>query len=278
MTYKQLYDKGQSLLKADSIDDAVFDARELLLFAAGISETQLLLKYCDEADAKINDAYLKLIYRRRCGEPVQYLIGRWSFLDCEFYVGSGVLIPRPETEQLAAMCINKVKKDNIKIVYDLCAGSGCIGISIARACPETKVVLFEKYSAAADYCRKNVLLNKAVNASVSQVDIFNGMPKGLAPAQLIVSNPPYIPADEIDGLQREVHFEPVTALDGGKDGLDFYRAIAADWLAPMPEHIACAVECGEGQADEIGSVFSPFGKTAAVTDIFGVRRFVTLNF
>lgn len=274
MTLKQLFDAGTAALENANNPDAAFDARELLLFASDINATQFLLSSHTEASAALEKAYNELIRRRVSGEPLQYIIGRWSFLGNEFNVGEGVLIPRPETEELADMCIQRIKKGGVKTVYDLCAGTGCIGISIAKACPQVTVYMFEKYESAAGYCRENTALNGVKNAVTVICDITRGVPEGLPPAELIVSNPPYIPADELDGLQKEVHFEPSTALDGGKDGLVFYRVIASKWLANADSPAFCAVECGEEQSEDICRLFSEYGKTYSMTDAYGVRRFV----
>lgn len=277
MTLKQLYVLGRAELEKANIPDADFDARELLCRAFGLTETDYILRQDHKADEKQLNDYSAFVNRRSYGEPLQYILGEWDFFGNVFSVGEGVLIPRPETEQLAEMCIERIKKGGIKTVYDLCAGTGCIGISIAKACPDTKVYLMEKYDTALSFCRKNIVRNGVKNAEAVQCDIFSGLPEGLPPAQLIVSNPPYVPAEQIPGLQRELHFEPETALDGGNDGLDFYPAIAEKWAACSPELKFAAFECGEEQPGIVAGMFSRFGETKTVNDVFGTQRFVCCN-
>lgn len=277
MTFRELYEYGVKELRETGIEDYEFDAVQLLYTAADMTPTSFLLSERQSADEDIAAKYNAYINRRRLGEPLQYIVGSWDFLDCTFRVGKGVLIPRPETEQLARIGIDIVRKNKISTVIDLCAGSGCIGISIAKACPDTKVVLLEKYAPAAEYCRINAELNAVKNVSVLQADIFDGLPEGMRMPQLIISNPPYIPSNELDGLQREVQFEPVSALDGGKDGLVFYRAIAEKWLKSEEKSSFCAVECGECESEEISRMFSELGSVDVVFDVFGTDRFVCLN-
>lgn len=278
MTFRELYEHGATALREAGIEDFEFDAVQLLYTAADMTPTSFLLSERQCADEDIVKKYNAYIDRRRFGEPLQYIIGSWDFLDCTFRVGKGVLIPRPETEQLARIGIETVRKNGITTVIDLCAGSGCIGISIAKACPDTKVVLLEKYAPAVEYCRINAKRNAVKNVSVLQADIFDGLPEGMKMPQLIISNPPYIPTNELDVLQREVQFEPVSALDGGKDGLVFYRAIAEKWLKNEEKPSFCAVECGECESEEISRLFSEFGDVSVVYDVFGTDRFVCLNF
>lgn len=277
MTFYELFRSGVEVLNAAESEDAEFDARELLLFAADLSAAEFLLRRGEQADEETVRKFTKLTLRRQSGEPLQYIIGKCDFYGNVFFVGNGVLIPRPETEQLTDICIDIIKKRNIKVVFDLCAGSGCIGISIAKACPQTTVYLFEKYEAAAYYCQKNIGASDLDNAFFVSADIFDGIPADLPEPQLIVSNPPYIPSIDISGLQAEVLREPLSALDGGADGLDFYHAIAEQWIACCKGLGYCAVECGEEQAAAIGEIFSPYGQSEIIRDIYGAERFVLFS-
>lgn len=275
MTYKELYKYGVNELRSAGIEDFSFDAKQLLFTACNITSTDFLLSENNEVEAKKSELYYSFLQRRSQGEPLQYIIGMWEFLDSSFKVGKGVLIPRPETEQLTMIGINFVKKNKISVVFDLCAGTGCIGISIAKACPETKVYLLEKYFEAIEFCKKNVELNGVKNVCVIRGDIFEGLPEGVEKPQMIISNPPYIPRVELAVLQREVQYEPVTALDGGEDGLLFYHCIAEKWL--KEKAIFCAVECGENESDAIARIFSEFGNVNVENDVFGTDRFVCVE-
>lgn len=227
-----------------------------------------MLKLRDEMPAEDADEFFELAERRICGEPLQYLIGQWEFYGYEYYVGKGVLIPRPETEMLVDFAKEYLKGKNSPVVLDLCAGTGCVGLSVAKEIPESTVYLVEKYDGAFAYLERNAQAVK--NARPVKGDIFENL--DLPKADLILSNPPYIKSDEIAALQREVHFEPETALDGGKDGLIFYRRIAQ--LLCETECECVAVECGEEQAEDIKKIFSGMEITKSVKDFNGFERIV----
>lgn len=162
------------------------------------------------------------VEKRLSGVPLQYILGEWEFFGLKFYVGDGVLIPRPDTEILVEEALSFLKCHPNAAVADLCSGSGCVAIAIAKN-SDARVTAVEKYPAAFGYLLKNAELNsadiKTVNADV--LENIDGI------FDLIVSNPPYIRSGELDNLSREVKCEPQTALDGGDDGLVFYRRISA---------------------------------------------------
>lgn len=277
LSLRGLARQGAAYLSQRGVEDADFDARQLLLHCRGLDGTQFLT----EGDRPVGDAeaaaYQALLDRRAAGEPLQYILGQWDFYGSAFAVGPGVLIPRPETEQLAELCIERVNSGGYRTVYDLCAGTGCIGLSIAKACPQTEVYLFELYEAAFCYLKINAEAMALPNAHLIQADVLRGCPAGLPAPDLIVSNPPYVKAGEIAGLQREVGFEPATALDGGEDGYVFYRTIAERWLPLLHKNGFAAVECGEGQPETVSALFAPYLEARPLTDVFGISRFVAGN-
>lgn len=275
ITLRELKLSGESILKENGIEDCGFDSMELLLSAFGISRNEYYLISDREVSEKEKNEYYKLISRRAAKEPLQYILGKWNFYESEFFVGDGVLIPRPETEDLVNICIEAVKKNNYNTVFDLCAGSGCIGLSIAKACPEVQCFLFELYDDALYYTRKNAQSLKLSNAFVIKHDILKGCPDNLPSCDLLVSNPPYIPHDEIKDLQTEVLREPMSALDGGHDGLDFYRAVKNKWCRSISDGGFIAFECAENQCDDIVSLFSDEFLCEGKNDVFGLGRFVT---
>ena len=273
-TAASLFAEGAEILKVAGVDDADFDALQLLLHVSGWTQAQWLLHKEAPLPAETEGAFTALIERRRAGEPLQYLLGKWQFYKSEFFVGPGVLIPRPETEELTDACVHYLNQRGKTVAYDLCAGSGCIGISIALACPRADVCLFELSDSALRYLKKNIPAAAADRLHVLRHNIFDDCPPGLPAPDLIVSNPPYIPAEELAGLQREVQKEPAMALDGGADGLDFYRRIAAHWLGLLKENGLAAFECGEEQAIKIAAML-PEGFSAKIAaDSFGTDRFV----
>ena len=273
-TSAALIAEGAEILKNAGNEDADFDARQLLLHLTRRSPAELLLQKDEPLPEPAARGYRDLIARRAAGEPLQYIIGRWQFYKSEFFVGPGVLIPRPETEELTDRCVRYLHDREGAAVYDLCAGSGCIGISIALACPGTDVYLFELSDAALGYLKKNIPAAVADRVHTIRLDIFAPCPPGLPAPDLIVSNPPYIPRGELAGLQQEVQKEPAMALDGGADGLDFYRRITAYWLELLNENGFAALECGEAQAKEIAAML-PAGFAHEIgSDSFGAERFV----
>ena len=273
-TRQGLFRAGAAYLARSGVEDADFDARQLLLHLFGIDHTRFLTEggmAVAEADKAAYDA---LLARRAAGEPLQYILGQWDFYGETFAVGPGVLIPRQETERLTELCIEAVRTQGAGCVFDLCAGTGCIGLTIARACPQTQVYLLELYDEALSYLRQNEAAFALPNAHIIQADVFNGPPEALPAPDVIVANPPYVKADEIAGLPRELGFEPETALDGGADGTVFYRAIAEQWLPLLPKNGFAAVECGEGQPETVAALFGRTLTCACVSDQFGVTRFV----
>ncbi len=278
MTCFELVKKGALILDRAGIENALTEAEILLLFLLECSKTEYILNRAQEADEKTESAYLKLINRRTGHEPLQYITGNAPFLGMDFSVGEGVLIPRPETEELTQICIDRIRNKGYRTVIDLCSGSGCIGISIASQCLQTEVWLLEKSENAIAYIKKNV--PEGISSRVHPVlaDILT-CALSVAPApDLIVSNPPYIASDEIGALQTEVQMEPHIALDGGEDGLLFYRNIASRWASGIRSGGMLALECGETQTDYVMHLLQSATNKEAFCDMFGLKRFVIAEY
>lgn len=275
MTVNDLYRQGCEYLENAQTDNAAFDARCLLEKLMNVDTSQFLLKRGEEADAKLIADYLGLIRRRVSGEPLQYILGEWEFMGHTFAVGSGVLIPRPETELLVEFADKFLADKKSPVVFDLCSGSGCIAISIAKKYKKAEIYAVEKSSEAFSFLKKNVKINKIRNIEAVNGDIFDtNLLNGIKP-DLIVSNPPYIKTSDIPLLQREVRHEPVMALDGGEDGYDFYKILTEIWLPRLNKGGAIAVECAEDQADEISKMISSLGlNTEIINDLSGFPRIV----
>lgn len=276
MTINELCKQGESILDDSGKENAAFDARCLLEFILKIDTTAYMLQRNDKAEISLFNDYMKLIRRRATGEPLQYIIGKWEFMSNEFFVGEGVLIPRPETELLVEYAVSFLKNKSNPVVFDLCSGSGCIAISVARLISNSTVYAVEKYDEAYFYLNKNIKHNKISNVNPIQGDVFDSsLLSGIKP-DLILSNPPYIPSDEMLFLQTEVKKEPKTALDGGKDGLDFYRILRTNWINRLDKGCSVAVECAEDQGEEISQMFYLTGfKTDIIKDFSGFPRVVT---
>ncbi len=265
-------------LETGGVENSGFEARTLLEAAFG-RETANHLFVCDEPLSEAQMAEVRvLLSRRLAGEPLQYLCGSWDFLDSSFAVGKGVLIPRPETEELVLFALERMKGKKAPTVFDLCAGSGCIGLSVKKRRPDANVYLFECSDDALRYCNENrCALGLARSVPLIQGDVLRGFSafSSLPVPDVILSNPPYIPSGELPFLQREVQREPAMALDGGEDGLVFYRALANSWLPFLKEGALVGVECGETQARDVAALFASRGFTTEICrDFSETERFV----
>ncbi len=276
MTISELEKLGSQKLRASGKENSDFDARCLLEFVLNLNPTQYLLNRSEEVDSVCAEKFLSLVERRSNGEPLQYILGKWEFMGLPFYVGEGVLIPRPETEMLVEYALDFLKDKKNPVVIDLCSGSGCIAISVAKHLPNAKVYAVEKSDLAFPYLKKNIWLNCVFNVSAVHGDIFDSTLLSDIKPDLILSNPPYIRSSEIAFLQSEVRNEPSMALDGGEDGLVFYREIANGWLDRLGTGGAIAVECAEDQTEDIIRMFSEKTQYAeAFNDLSGLPRTVT---
>lgn len=276
-TYQSLYREAVQALRSAGNPDAAFDVRCLFEKAFGLDRTALSLRGDSTPDEKAERCFRQMLIQRAAGEPLQYLIGTWEFLDESFQIGPGVLIPRPETELLAQTALQLMEPLERPVVFDLCAGSGCLGLSIAKRRPDAQVFLLEKSQDAFCYLQRNANRIAPANTRLQLGDLMDGFGSiDYVQPQVIVSNPPYIRSDEIDDLQKEVQREPRMALDGGADGLVFYRALAERWLPSLSVGGLVAVECGEGQADEVQNLYQREGfQTQLHLDYSGIARIVT---
>ena len=262
-------------LRPVSADDAAFEADCLIADALGCRNAQLPLTPEREIDEMTEQALDKKAERRLAGEPLQYILGEWEFYGLPFFVGKGVLIPRPETEQLVDLVLENLKDKKNPVVLDLCAGSGCIGITIGKKRPDATVSMLEVSDDAVSYQKRNIKRNLVNNAHVIQGDLFTAFPFVSSPFDAIVSNPPYIRTAELAALPREVKQEPAMALDGGEDGLKFYRAIAADYAPLLAEDGFLAVEIGEEQGNAVAEIFRrSFSQVEVFKDYSGLDRMV----
>ncbi len=273
MTVSELLRKGKNILAEADIDNFSNEARWIFEAVFECSSDYLIFHSDETADSAKADVFMKKIQERVSGVPVQYVIGEWDFYGETFCVGEGVLIPRPETELLVDFALEYLEFNPNPVIIDLCSGTGCIGLTVARFIPNSKVYLVEKSDLALKYLLKNKEKFSLQNAEVIHGDIFDGFASFDIPEpDLILSNPPYIISHEVETLQKEVLKEPVMAFDGGPDGYDFYKAISDKWL-PFSDGIA--VECGEGQSQTIKEIFSvQCSETYSISDFNGIERVV----
>ena len=278
ITYNNLYlDIRQQLRKA-GIEAATLEARELVCFGTGKSREELARDGGLYASPELERQVRSLVDRHLAGEPVAYLIGEWEFYGLPLDISPDVLIPRPDTEVLAGQAIEYIQTLGECRVLDLCAGSGCIGLAVASQAPQARVVLGEYSDAALKVCRQNIRRSGLSGRVVPiQADAREKPERALGEFQCIVSNPPYIPHDDIAGLDTSVKdYEPHLALDGGEDGLDFYQTISGKWKDALVPGGRLYFEVGIGQADSVLRIMRAqgFGDIQVVKDLHGIPRVV----
>lgn len=278
ITYNNLYlDIRQQLRKA-GIEAATLEARELVCFGTGKSREELARDGGLYASPELERQVRSLVDRHLAGEPVAYLIGEWEFYGLPLDISPDVLIPRPDTEVLAGQAIEYIRTLGECRALDLCAGSGCIGLAVASQVPQARVVLGEYSDAALKVCRQNIRRSGLSGRVVPiQADAREKPERALGEFQCIVSNPPYIPHDDIAGLDTSVKdYEPHLALDGGEDGLDFYQTISGKWKDALVPGGRLYFEVGIGQADSVLRIMRAqgFGDIQVVKDLHGIPRVV----
>lgn len=275
MTLGELY--KISCEKLSGTECGEHEARIIIKKVTSLNETDFLLNKNLTITDVLADEVLSMVEKRLSGIPVQYIIGEWDFYGSTFKVDENVLIPRPETEILCEYAINYLKDKKAPVVADLCAGSGCIGITVKKHLSGSRVVMVEKSEGAVGVCRQNIrsILGEG-SAELITGDIFLPEEGWNLPAfDLIISNPPYIKSSEIPSLQAEVLLEPEMALDGGEDGLDFYRLLADKWTSYLAEDGMFAFECGEEQAEDIKNILKNKNfDVCFVKDYSNIDRFV----
>lgn len=259
----ELLKRTVAALQPLSLENTRFEAGCIIKAATGLGDIAFLTQPetpVTESQQKVVEAILS---RRLSGEPLQYILGEWEFYGFPFKVGEGVLIPRQDTETLVELAEQHTGSG--MLCADLCAGSGCIGISLARL-TGCRFHGYELSDKAFGYLEENIALNE-VQSLVKPIkaDVISEHTVEAAPMyDMIVSNPPYLTAEEMTRLQKEVSFEPSMALIGGEDGLDFYRAILRLWTKRLKEGGLFAVEIGETQAEAVSELFSENGMTPQV--------------
>lgn len=278
ITYNNLYMDVRQQLRQAGIEGATLEARELVCFAAGKTRQELMRDSRLYVPQAVEQQVRALVERHLAGEPVAYLIGEWEFYGLPLDISEHVLIPRADTEVLAQQAIEFVQTLEECRVLDLCAGSGCVGLAIASQAPEARVVLGELSEGALRICRQNIRRNGLSGQVVPlPMNVMAGPPAHVGEFDCIVSNPPYIPRADIAGLDVSVKdYEPLMALDGGEDGLDFYRAICENWREVMHVGTRLYFEVGIGQADDVLRIMRAvgFGDIQVVEDTAGIPRVV----
>jgi release factor glutamine methyltransferase len=251
--------------------DAV-DARVLLRHACGVDDAYLVAHTDDKLSPAQSAAFAALVARRAAGEPVAYIVGTREFFSLDFKVTPAVLIPRPETELLVEIALERIAADWAAGVLDLGTGSGCIAIAIASHRPRARVVAVDRSAAALAVARDNSARHRAANLELRQSDWFSNL--GEERFDLIVANPPYVAARDPHLQSGDLRAEPVDALSAGEDGLECLRAIVAAAPAHLNNGGVLAVEHGYDQAPRCRELLAAAGleEVFSRTDIAGIER------
>ena len=274
MTIGEWLRHAKDALAESGCPDPQIDSRWIAEDTLGLSRSEMHFETERSLSPEEHERLEALLQRRVQGEPVQYLLHSACFMGLNFYVDSRVLIPRQDTETLAEAVIVALRQLEKPRMLDLCAGSGAIGLSVRTLVPGADVTLADCSRDALEVVRENAR-RLGVDVEIRHGDLFRAV--WHQKFDLIASNPPYIPTGDLPLLQREVQREPQLALDGGGDGLEFYRRIAAD----APEHLnpggSIYLEVGAGQADAVRALLTErmeCAEAGAINDLNGIPRVV----
>ncbi|MCE5194624.1 MAG: peptide chain release factor N(5)-glutamine methyltransferase [Nitrospiraceae bacterium] len=261
-----------TLLESKGIEDSAKEAVLLITETLQIDKHTLYAKDI-EITYETSGFIDSLVQRRIRREPIQYILGHVDFFGLKIKVGKGVLIPRPETEIIAEEVIKILPSEAEVKILDLCTGSGCLAFAIAKNFPYSKVFGTDISDRALEYAVENAKINNIKNISFFSGSLYEPA-RQFTPFDLIVSNPPYIKKNDIDSLQQEIKdWEPHTALDGGEDGMEFYRKIISDAGKYLSDNGCVFLEIGMGQADDIAKI----AKQAGFSDINIIKDFAGIE-
>ena len=253
-TYNEIYLDIRRTLKESGVEQAQLEAMELMCAALGKRREEVLRGLSLYAGEHMTQQVYGLLQRRLAGEPIAYIAGEWEFYGLTLTVNPDVLIPRPDTELLVERGILAVRDLPQARVLDLCTGSGCVGLALAYNCPQAQVVLADWSEKALEVARQNLLRCQLTDqVALVQANALEDPARELGDFDLILCNPPYIPRrvveEELDLSVRG--YEPHMALDGGEDGLDFYRAITLHWKWALRSGGKLAFEIGYDQSQAV---------------------------
>ena len=256
----ELFAECRSLIAKRDEDTADFDTTCIFQDFLGEKNPMFLPKepVSDEKAAEIR----ALAVRGSEGYPLQYLLGQWEFWGCNFKIGEGVLIPRPDTETLVEQVLDICRREKLKApkIADLCSGSGCIAVALKKELPQADVYAVELSDDALGYLRENTTANGCGDIHIIKGDVLKRETSmSLMGLDILVSNPPYLTSQDMSELQTEVRYEPASALFGGDDGLGFYRAMTQLWKMSIKDGGFIAYEFGMGQHDDVKAVLEGNG-------------------
>ena len=264
---------GKENLIKENVEEALLKTRLLLCYILDKPKEYLIINSKEILSKKEEKSFLEALEKLKAGYPLQYITHKQFFRNCEIYVDESVLIPRPDTEILVEKVLKLIRKKETLSILDLCTGSGAIAISLAKE-TNSKITATDISQKALDIARKNAKLNNT-KINFIQGDLFENIPKENK-FDIIVSNPPYIETETIKDLSKEVKNEPIIALDGGTDGLDFYRRIAFKAKNFLNADGYLALEIGYNQKAEVYKILleNRFTEILSVKDFSGNDRVI----
>ncbi|MDL2236072.1 peptide chain release factor N(5)-glutamine methyltransferase [Christensenellaceae bacterium OttesenSCG-928-L17] len=257
-------------IRAAAQEEAPQQARILLAHVLGVPVGTLALCREKTLTSAQNELLCALIARRQAREPLQYILGAWSFMGLPFVVRPGVLIPRPETELLCETALRLAKENGYETALDLCCGTGCVGVALAKI-GSLRVTASDCEADCVTLTKENAAKND-VSLTVLQGDWFSPHTERF---DMIVCNPPYLTAEDMRALQEELRYEPLRALFGGEDGLCAYRIIAERYREYLNAGGALILEVGHKQAEDVRTLLG--GQAEVLEDLSGIHRVVYLQ-
>ena len=248
MKIKELLEYGRNNLIEKEEPNRL--SKMLLKYILKVDDSYLIINSNNEVSNEVYNKFEEGIELLNTGKPIQYITNNQEFMKLNFYVDENVLIPQPDTETLVEKVINICKDKKKKVnILDLCTGSGSIGISLAKNIKDSRITMSDISEEALEIANKNAILNNVEDKCLFiKSDMFESLTDKF---DIIVSNPPYIKTDVIDTLDKEVQNEPLIALDGGEDGLNFYKIIAREACKYLKEDGVLALEIGYDQKDDV---------------------------
>ena len=265
MTHRELYLWTRQALAGAGIQDPGVEAMVLFGHFFRLDRGALAVHGTEEPAPAEEERFREAVERRCTREPLQYILGEWDFMGLTLAVGPGVLCPREDTATLVEAAAQRLAGRSAPVGADLCAGTGAVGLGLCSLLPGAKVTCVELSEEATPYLERNVEAYPRYNVTPRRGDVLDPATAesfGREALDFILSNPPYVRRGELPGLQEEVRREPRLALDGGEDGLTFYRALCGPWLACLKPGGLLGVEIGEDQGPAVREMFLQAGLEA----------------
>lgn len=275
MKIKELIEYGKKILNKNEVDDSSIISRELAEYILQLNRQEIITNLEKEVKEEQKDRYYLALIEIIQGMPIQYITNTQEFMKLNFFVNENVLIPQPDTEILVEEVIKIAELESKTKILDMCTGSGCIGVSLAYYLKNAKITMSDISKNAIEIAKKNAKENKVLEKTeFIKSDLFENIEEKF---DIIVSNPPYIETDVIKSLSKQVQNEPKIALDGGKDGLLFYRKLIKEAPNFLNDNGYLCMEIGYNQKEEVIKLAKQkesFLKIEAIKDLSGNDRVI----